>query len=66
MLQKTNQTTNPKNAPTPEHNQQEWPITDISPDDDVGVKPPPGSPGKPGRAPTDEQRALLHALRAGT
>lgn len=47
MSQKTQQDRNPRNAPTQKHETQDEPITGLSPDDDVGVKP--DGTGQPGQ-----------------
>jgi hypothetical protein len=50
MSQKTQQDPDFRSAPTRKHEQQEQPITGLSPDDDVGVKSDDtGKPGAPER-----------------
>lgn len=48
MSQRTQQDRNMRHAPTVPQNKQERPIEDVSPNDDVGVKPDPtGQPAAP-------------------
>ena len=50
MSQNANQNRNDRNNPTMPHKKHE-PIIEVSPDDPVGVEPPPGQSAHPSTAP---------------